>query len=156
MKRVILTGKACCGKTHLKERFISNGYTPSISYTTRPMRDNELDGRDYNFISKDEFKNMIEEGKFLEWEYFKKEYYGTPIDTDGTILIMSTDGIKQIPKEIRSQHLVIFLDIPREILIERMMKRGWSESEIRERFDEDDIKFDGFVDYDLRITNSDF
>lgn len=159
MNRIILAGKACCGKTHLKERFISRGYIPSISYTSRAIRleNGEVDGKDYHFVSKDEFRKLIEDGKLLEWEKFGDDYYGTPIDTEGTILIMSTDGIKQIPKEVRNQHFIIYLDIPREAILKRMKNRGWSDERIHKRLVEvDDVKFQGFTDYDLKITNSYF
>ncbi len=103
MNKIIIAGKCGCGKTYLKERFISRGYIPSISYTSRAIRieNDEVNGKDYNFVSKNEFKELIENDKLLEWEEFNGDYYGTPIDTEGNILIMSTDGIKQIPKEIR-------------------------------------------------------
>lgn len=157
MNKIIVTGKGGCGKTHLKERFITRGYIPSISYTSRDIRIGEVEGKDYYFVSKEEFKSLIESKKLLEWEEFNGDYYGTPLDTDGNVLIMSTEGIKQIPKDLRNQFFIIYLDIPRDVIVQRLKNRGWDDERVYKRLVEvDDVKFDGFTDFDLRITNSEF
>ncbi|MEM4694064.1 MAG: hypothetical protein QW655_06125 [Nitrososphaerota archaeon] len=50
----------------------------SISYTTRPPRKNETNGKEYFFVSEEEFKDMIEKGEFLEWARVHGNLYGTP------------------------------------------------------------------------------
>lgn len=50
----------------------------SVSYTTRPMRDGEVDGRDYHFVAVDRFRHMAETGGFLEWARVFDHRYGTP------------------------------------------------------------------------------
>jgi len=64
-KRIILVGKAASGKDHLRKRFESRGFKYAVSYTTRPPREGEIDGKDYIFISEDESKVLIESGFFL-------------------------------------------------------------------------------------------
>lgn len=157
MSKLVLCGKSACGKTLLKERFISRGYVPSISYTTREQRPGEVEGVDYFFVSKEVFEEMISDNEFLEYEKYGKDYYGTSINTKGTIYIMSTDGIKQIPKDKRNEFFIIFIDIDQEIIIERLKYgRKWSDDRINERIKIDNEKFENFNDFDLKITNSKF
>lgn len=156
MSKIILTGRGCCGKTYLKEKFISRGFNPSISYTSRDIREGEENGKDYHFITKIEFEHGIKNGAFLEWEEFNGYYYGTPFDTNGTVFIMSTDGIKQIPEEDRNKYFIIYIDINNLILHQRMLDRGWNDDKIINRMLVDDIKYRTFDDYDLRITDPEF
>ena len=50
----------------------------SVSYTTRPIRPGEVDGRDYHFVTLDRFREMVDEGEFLEWAHVFDHRYGTP------------------------------------------------------------------------------
>ena len=65
---VILSSPSGAGKTTLvKEISKKNNFQISISHTTRKPRSNETDGKDYYFVSETEFKNLIDEDKFLEY-----------------------------------------------------------------------------------------
>jgi len=57
----------------------------AISHTTRPSRPGEKNGTDYYFVSKPEFKAMIDRGEFLEWAVYHNNYYGTALETVDTI-----------------------------------------------------------------------
>jgi hypothetical protein len=77
---IILTAPSGAGKTsitrYLLERFSSLLF--SISATTRPARENEVDGRDYYFLSPEKFQQKIQENAFVEWEMvYEGKYYGT-------------------------------------------------------------------------------
>ena len=74
-KRIILVAKGAGGKDHLRKRFEKQGFTYAVSYTTRPPREGEVDGKDYIFISEDEFLNMIANN---EWQ----------VSPDGTKIVM--------------------------------------------------------------------
>ena len=63
-KRIILVGKAASGKDHLRKRFESRGFKYAVSYTTRPPREGEIDGKDYIFLTDEEAKVLIESGFF--------------------------------------------------------------------------------------------
>jgi guanylate kinase len=80
-KVVIVSAPSGAGKTTVVKHLlgISNLKLDfSISACTRPVRAGEVHGRDYYFITVDRFKNMIDEGAFLEWEeVYKNNYYGT-------------------------------------------------------------------------------
>jgi len=79
-KLIIVTAPSGSGKTtivrHLMQTFSQLAF--SVSATTRPIRDYEVDGKDYHFLDNETFFKCIEEGKFVEWEeVYEGRYYGT-------------------------------------------------------------------------------
>ena len=76
---VVLSAPSGSGKSTVKEKLLARrpdlGY--SVSFTTRPPRPGEVDGRDYNFVTLDRFKEMAEAGEFLEWAEVFGRFYGT-------------------------------------------------------------------------------
>ena len=160
-RRIILVGPTAGGKTFLRKRFEDRGFTCDVSYTTRSPRPeyNEKDGIHYHFISVESFKERIEHGFFYEWVEYNGNYYGTgQSEWDQLpLFIMETDGIAHIKPEDRASCFVIYLDTPEHERIRRMrIERKWDYPEIQKRIATDKAKFDGFKDYDLRITNPDF
>lgn len=105
----------------------------SVSACTRPKRPHETDGKDYYFISTEEFKRKIKENEFLEWEeVYKGEFYGTlksepeRIWQKGKHVIFDVDveGGLSIKKQFGRRALAIFVKPPSlEILAERLKKR---------------------------------
>ncbi len=98
---IILCGKAGAGKDYLLKRIYEKEgnkeiLNPLISDTTRPKRDYEIDGVDYNFLTSQEFS----ERDHLEWAVFNDWYYGTPIsalkEDKINITILNPSGINQI------------------------------------------------------------
>jgi len=81
-KLIILTAPSASGKTTIKKRImeIYPDLVFSVSATTRQPRDGEVNGKDYFFLSREEFENKIAAGFFLEWENVYGNYYGTPSD----------------------------------------------------------------------------
>lgn len=77
---VIVSSPSGAGKTTLTRRLLSD-FGPqlvfSVSHTTRPMRSGEVEGRDYHFVSTDEFQRMVENHEFAEHAYVHKNRYGT-------------------------------------------------------------------------------
>src|SRR5512140_1643597 len=78
-KLVVISAPSGAGKTTIAramlERFPSLSF--SVSATTRPRREAEIDGRDYFFLSRQEFERRIAAGEFVEWEKIYGDYYGT-------------------------------------------------------------------------------
>ena len=130
----------------------------SVSYTTRSPREGEIDGVNYNFISMEEFKEGIEKGDFLEYNFYNGNYYGTSknfvIDkiNKGINVFSEIDvnGARKI-KEIFSNALLIYIAPPSmEILKERLIGRGTeSEEKINERIEiaYEEMKQTDFYDY---------
>jgi guanylate kinase len=75
----IISAPSGAGKTSLIQKILKNRENSifSISFTTRPPRNNEINGKDYFFINNDQFKSMIENNEFLEFAKVHNYYYGT-------------------------------------------------------------------------------
>jgi guanylate kinase len=135
-KIVIITAPSGSGKTsiarHLLEFFPSLEF--SISATTRAPRGNELHGREYYFLSTEDFESKIQEGAFLEWEMvYKGKYYGTlhsEIDrmwAQDKIPLLDIDvhGAMHVQKLFPKRCLSLFIEAPSfEALKERLVRRG--------------------------------
>jgi guanylate kinase len=156
--KLILVGKAAAGKDHLKTRLSSKGFKAGVSHTTRTPRENEVDGKDYYFISVDKFEAMIASGAFIEYMKFNGWYYGQTEEdfNQSDVMIMSKDGLDILPKKYRDQCMVIYLDPSRMSRVERLEHRNDLNDSIVRRMNTDDEQFKNFRDYDLHITNDDF
>jgi guanylate kinase len=157
-KRIILVGKAASGKDHLRKRFESRGFKYAVSYTTRPPREGEVDGKDYIFISDDEAKVLIESGFFYEYVIFNGWVYGTSVTQFHTddLFIMTPAGISHIKPEDRASSFIIYTDIEMSTRMIRLANRNMPGDSMDRRIEADEVDFMEFNDYDLRITNEDF
>jgi guanylate kinase len=155
--RIILVGKAASGKDYLR-KFLEEkrGMKFAVSYTTRPARVGEVDGVDYNFISEETANHMIENNEFYEYVRFNGWLYGTAINqiTDGifNLFIMTPSGISKLKKEDRDSSIIIYLDIPKDIRINRLSSRNMPGDTLTRRLEADELDFKDFTDYDLKIT----
>ncbi|WP_096154691.1 MULTISPECIES: guanylate kinase [Bacillus] len=80
---IVLSGPSGVGKGTVRKAIFSQDdvqFEYSISMTTRSPREGEVDGVDYFFRSREEFENLIEEDKFIEWAEYVGNLYGTPVD----------------------------------------------------------------------------
>ena len=167
---IVISAPSGTGKTTIVRELIKNNenLVASVSYTTRKKRTNEIDGKDYSFVSSELFSSMVEEKSFLEHAKVFDCFYGTPKKevedslNKGLNVILEIDwqGAMQIKKE-RPDCLMLFIVPPsKEELMLRLRKRGTdSNNEIRLRFDEalNDINqyesFDKvFINKDVRST----
>jgi guanylate kinase len=156
--RIIIVGKAASGKDYLRKKFESRGFTFEPSYTTRPPREGEVNGVDYFFISEEESKQMINDGKFYEYVYFNGWLYGTSVIqfVNGNLFIMTPAGISQIKPEDRKQSFIIYTDIDIQTRYDRLLNRDMPGDSVQRRLEADELDFSTFNDYDLRIKNEDF
>ena len=98
-KLVILSGPSGCGKDTLINRWreIRPNVKRVTAYTTRTSRPNETNGIDYNFVSKERFKELESKGHFLEWKEVHGNFYATPLTdmenmlSEGKIAILKID-----------------------------------------------------------------
>lgn len=155
--KIIIVGKGASGKNVLMERFEKRGFRHLVSHTTRPMRDGEVDGKDYHFVSNEEFEKMIKEGKFIEYQKFDGFYYGTSTkEWDlSEVAIMAPQGIQNLRDlGIRKNCFVIYIDTPYCTRRDRLKLRSKYAKEyesIEKRLLADEEEFNGFVDYDTII-----
>lgn len=134
-----------------------------ISYTTRLPRPGEIDGRDYNFISKDEFNKKLKNGDLLEWASVYDNFYGTSLEyvtkelEKGSILIkdIDTQGALQLKRVLGNKAVLIFIEPPSiEVLEDRIRKRGKdSEEVIKKRMDCAKAEMLEAKRYDYRVVN---
>jgi len=162
----VLSGPSGAGKNTLLNAVLEK--VPevyySVSATTRPSRPGEVHGRNYFFLSPEEFKQGIEAGEFLEWTEFCGHYYGTPrrfIDeqlAEGKSVIMDIDinGAAQIKRQLPQVVSVFLLPPNLTVLHQRLVGRA-SEGEkaIRERLDKALCEVQALADYDYVIVNED-
>ena len=144
-KLIVISGFSGVGKgTAIAQLMQKNPdrYAFSVSATSRKPRPGEINGEAYYFISREEFRNMISEGKLLEYNVYGDNYYGTPAEpidrllADGKNVILDIDfhGMHQITAK-RSDVCTIFMIPPSaEVLYRRISGRGTETfGEIRER-----------------------
>src|ERR1041385_8861792 len=131
----IISAPSGSGKSTLVERVRKcvRGLEFSISYTTRRPRGHEQDGREYFFISREEFEDMIRRDEFLEYaKVFETDYYGTArrflelAQRDGNDLLLDIDvqGAAQIKKKIPDAVSIFILPPNRAELEQRLRNRS--------------------------------
>jgi guanylate kinase len=135
-KLVIISAPSGAGKTTIVNHLLVSGLNLSfsVSATTRPLRGNEEDGKDYFFLSVEEFKKRIENKEFVEWEeVYKDLYYGTlkseleRIWENGQNVLFDVDvkGGITLKKIFGNRSIAIFIMPPSvEELENRLVKRG--------------------------------
>ena len=161
---IVLSGPSGVGKDTVIEQVIKNdsSITRSISATTRPARPGELNGRDYLFISEDEFCKNITEDRLLEYTKYCENYYGTlkksveEILADGqnVILKIEVDGAKQIKEKCPDSLRIFILPPTMQELKNRLLNRGsepYKNLEIRLKRAIEEIKFS--LQYDYIVVN---
>jgi guanylate kinase len=136
----------------------------SISSTTRERRANEVDGRDYFFISEDEFKKKIGDDEFVEWEIFYDYYYGTSksfVDDNrknGKSVVFEVDvkGAVSIKKTYPDAILIFIKPPSLEELKERLVKRNTETAvDLKKRFEraEMELGYEKYFDYVIENKN---
>ena len=138
----------------------------SISTTTREKRDGEADSKDYYYISKDEFKQDIQDGTFLEWAKVHDNYYGTSLKPilkalhQGKLVIFDVDvqGHKIAREKFGNIITSVFLTTPnQEILRKRLEDRGTDTKEVIEkRINNAVSEMTRVREFDYILINDDF
>jgi len=156
-KRIVLVGRAASGKDYMRNALEGKSYKYGVSYTTRPPRANENEGKDYFFLSVEKFEEMIKLNMFYEYVSFNGWYYGTTKEQfyNDDVFIMTPHGISHILPKDRKHTLVLFFDIPYEVRKERLMQRSDADT-VERRLEADERDFANFTDYDVKITNPNF
>ena len=140
-KLIVIAAPSGTGKTTICKKLLENNpkWKFSISATTRNLREGEVDGRDYIYMSNEKFEHAVKFGDFLEWEWVHGNKYGTLIDPledaldNGHTMLLDVDvkGGSSVMEEFPDETVGIFIeppgdDLPEqlEILEDRLSKRG--------------------------------
>lgn len=139
----VISAPSGAGKTSLCKEVIDifPNLRQSVSFTTRPMRPEEVHGRDYYFITQDEFRRMVTAGEFAEWAEVHGNCYGTSIRTleecraAGIDLLLDIDcqGARQLKDRYDGGVFVFILPPNYHELRRRLETRNTDHSEVIER-----------------------
>jgi guanylate kinase len=139
----IISAPSGSGKSTLVSRLLARvpDLMFSVSYTTRKPRGNEVDGRSYRFVSREEFEAMLARDEFLESAQVFGNYYGTHrgilevAQAAGKDLVLDIDvqGARQLRDKIPGAVSVFILAPSRQVLEQRLRARGEDRGEVIER-----------------------
>jgi len=163
---VVLSSPSGGGKTTIIQSILKRfpDFKYSVSATTRPPRTDEVNGRDYYFLSRKNFLQKCKQNEFLEWARVHDHFYGTPKQPilsflqNGLTVLLDIDVQGGI--QIKRSHpgaLLIFLVPPGlDVLRERLKNRGTENQEsLKTRLRNARHEIDLAVDYDKKIINDD-
>ena len=131
---IVLSAPSGAGKTTIARALVrdSEDVAFSVSATTRPARDGEVDGVDYDFLSETVFRAMIEADEFVEWAEVHGHLYGTSrralqaaLDEDRFLILdVDVQGAMQMRERVADVVLVFVLPPSADALVERLAERG--------------------------------
>ncbi|MGM0503918.1 MAG: guanylate kinase [Bacteroidota bacterium] len=167
-KLFIFSAPSGSGKTTIVKKLLAEniGLEFSVSATNRPRRKNEIDGKDYYFLSTDDFKKKIAQDKFVEWEeVYKNRFYGTlkselqRIWNEGKHVVFDVDvvGGLNIKKQYPEKALSIFIMPPNLNVLEQRLKTRSTDSneDIETRVAKAKKELEYANRFDLTILNDD-
>jgi len=165
---LVLSSPSGAGKTTLSQRILASDplIRLSVSVTTRPPRSGEVDGKDYFFVSQEEFARRRDAGELLEWAQVFGNSYGTPratVEQDiaaGNDLLFDIDwqGAQQIAERMTKDIVRVFILPPSgEALEQRLRTRAQdSEDVVIQRMARAANEISHWPEYDYVIVNDDF
>ncbi len=160
----VISGPAGSGKSTIAESLIANSenITRAVTATTRTPRAGEKHGIDYIFMSKEEFSNDLDAGKFIEYNEFNNNFYGTPrreldelIGEGKTVLlVIDVNGATAIKKEFPTAVTIFILPPTESSLKERLSGRGTEDATaIKERLAIAKYEIKKITNYDYLVIN---
>ncbi|TNC80924.1 MAG: guanylate kinase [Oleiphilus sp.] len=163
----IISAPSGAGKTSLVKALLEKDpqVAVSVSHTTRAPRPGEVDGQNYNFVSKEQFEAMVKNGDFLEHAEVFDNYYGTSGPWVQQKLAQGLDIILEIDwqgaRQVRSHHpeacSIFILPPSKAALRERLSSRGQDSQEVIDgRMDQAQSESSHYEEYDFLIINDHF
>lgn len=170
----VISGPSGVGKSSLINDTLNDlsGFVKSVSFTTRPKRKNEITGKQYSFVTREEFEDLKKKDSFLEWASYCNYLYGTPkkfvIDQlnagKNVILEIEVKGAMQVKSKIKDAFLIFItvasmkqLEERISRLKDRLVKRGTDDTrEIKKRMNvaKNELKYEKY--YNCIIVNNNY
>ena len=163
---IIVSGPSGVGKDTIVNRYLEKNAnaSPSISATTREPRQDEVDGKHYFFITRNEVETMIQQGAMLEYAEYGSNYYGTPkkkVETmlesgKNVILVIEVQGAMKVKQQFPETVLIFLAPPSLGCLRQRLEHRGTeNETLIRRRLEIAHKEIKQAVHYDYILRNTD-
>lgn len=160
---IILVGASGSGKSSIEKMLVEQyGMKNTISYTTRKKRENEIDGVDYHFVSRDFFELMMAEDFFAETGVYNGEFYGTAKKdcTKDKVAVITPSGLRQLKEADRDGSLGIisfYIKVPRRDRLIKLLERNDDIDTAYRRSLIDEGLFDGVEDeVDFVLENKNY
>lgn len=173
-KVLVLVGFSACGKDTVKSLLEHRGYKSLVSHTTRPMRNNEVEGKEYYFINKSTYNRMKKNKEFTSSCRTYKAYLGgtkklktyyyalskKELDNQfNKVVVLDLGGAEALKKDLGNDMITVFIDTPENVRKGRCMNRGDFKEKEWERRAEDDRKIFAKINeskvIDLLVESSD-
>ena len=164
---IVIIGKTASGKdTIVKKLCDENDFNKIITYTTRPPRTNEINGKTYSFISQEDFEYKIHNNFFAEYKSYNSEfgkwYYGTSEESilnsnNNSIIILTPQGYSDITKKYPNVNFkCIYLYANNETIKKRLLSRGDNKEEAARRIEHDNEDFKGVEELADKIVYNNY
>lgn len=162
---LVLSSPSGAGKTTIAKTLLKTDphVTPSISYTTRPKRPGEVDGKDYYFVGLEKFNSMIKNSEFLEYAEVFGHFYGTPksiVESNlrsGIDVIFDIDwqGTRALTEKAREDVVSVFILPPSKAELYKRLKVRKQDSQeiIMFRMERSNSEIVHWSEYDYTIIN---
>jgi len=156
----IITGPSGVGKNTIIEAMSTDlDFYFSVSHTTRPQREREVDGKDYHFVTEEEFKSLVDDNLMIEYEQYGGFYYGTSKkeilkESNIILLDLEVNGATKLLSE-NDDFVGIFIDIDDNELVKRLKNRGHDENFINKRMQLASIQREKKSHYQYHVDNVD-
>lgn len=157
---IVIVGESASGKSSVADYLSKEfGYEKVVTYTTRKPRDYEVDGKDYHFISEEEYNSLKSNGFFAEvaeyngWKYgsAKKDY------SNNKVIVLTPRGLRSVRKSGIKNTFSVYINVPRRDRLISCLKRNDNIEEAYRRSLSDVGQFDGIEDeVDYTISNPDY
>ena len=157
---IVLAGASASGKTEVAKVLASKyGIKKIVTTTTRDKRNNEVDGVDYFFVTKEKFERMILEDRFVEYTLYNGQMYGSTKDqiSDDKCVVIDPAGLRSYLNLNNDSIVTFYLEADEKTRHNRMIFRGDNPDKIKSRIENDRIAFKkdniAKVDYIIDASN---